>query len=245
MDEYNRGFRGDNGYDGMERPPPVSEAGIAPVQGGPDYQFDERLYNEPNQFYDQRGYQQTDPEFYNQGYGGDGFGNINQQEYYGAVQPVAPPVVQGSVQPPTPTSPPHVEGLSTLVEYLAPETQDAALQWCVDTDTPSVQVLLLSGQEEAFLAALGVQPGGNVDTILRDRLASQRRALGAKGFDNRPAVPVPPPQPAVRAPPQPGGYGGYDGYDGYAASDVYGVGVPYAPPTEFRGDGLNHREYHN
>ena len=34
-----------------------------------------------------------------------------------------------------------VDGLSALLKYLAPETQALALDWCHETDTPSVQVL--------------------------------------------------------------------------------------------------------
>ena len=85
-------------------------------------------------------------------------------------------------------------------------------------------------QEENFMASLGIQPGGNVDTILRDRLAAQRRALGAKGFDAR-SLPLPSPRAAQLD---------------YTYSDTYAPGVPYSPPPpDFRNDGLNHREYHN
>jgi hypothetical protein len=102
--------------------------------------------------------------------------------------------------------PPHVDGLSSLVEYLSLETQEAALQWCIDTDTPSVQVLVLTQQDEEFIASIGAQPGGNIDTILRDRLAAVRRSLGAKGYD-RPRSTVegaarrPPPEGPMRRPP--------------------------------------------
>lgn len=71
----------------------------------------------------------------------------------------------------------RVDGLATLVDYLAPEMQAAALKWCQETDTPSVQVLVLAAQDEAFLAALGVKPKGNTETMLRARLAAVRYAI--------------------------------------------------------------------
>jgi len=71
----------------------------------------------------------------------------------------------------------RINGLAALVDYLAPEMQAAALKWCQETDTPSVQVLVLAAQDEAFLAALGVKPKGNTETMLRARLAAVRYAI--------------------------------------------------------------------
>ena len=44
---------------------------------------------------------------------------------------------------------------------------------------------------DSFLASLGVHRGVNSHTILRDRIASLRRVLGAKSFDRPRAPPVP------------------------------------------------------
>lgn len=136
-------------------------------------------------FYDQF------PDQYDQSgqYGPFGPGNQfgpGNPAYYGTVVPTS----AAATAPPL-DNPPHIEGLSSLVEYLSPETQDAALRYCVETDTPSVQVLVLMGADDSFLASLGVEPGGNTDTILRDRIASLRRGLGAKSFDRPRAPPVP------------------------------------------------------
>jgi hypothetical protein len=130
-------------------------------------------------------------------------------------------------------SPPHIEGLAALVEYLAPEMQDAALQWCLVSDTPSVQLLVLMEQDEAFIAALGVQPGGNADLLLRERLAAVRSLLGANSFDRRTL----PPPPVHYNPSVPGRHGVMGG--AHAPGDIggaYGDG-------EVLADGLNHQNY--
>ena len=67
-----------------------------------------------------------------------------------------------------------VEGLAQLVEYLSPEMQDLALRFCQQTGTPSVEVLVLMGQEEAFIDAVTGREVGNTNTILRDRLMMVR-----------------------------------------------------------------------
>ena len=125
--------------------------------------------------------------------------------------------------------------------------------------TPSVQVLVELGQEDAFVAALGILAGGNVDALLRSRLAAVRYRFGADaalqvGYD-RPPLPT-------------------EGYDRLALygrnpayppeayydypTDSYPAGGPdeYPPEAGYypsRGgasldrsgafDGLNHREY--
>ena len=171
----------------------------------------------------------------------------SNEPYFGSIVPTQGTIVPtpggGAVVPmqssAQPAVPPHVEGLSSLVEYLSPEAQDAALEYCIATDTPSVQVLVLMEQDEAFIAALGAQPGGNIDNILRDRFQALRRALGAKSFDRRPMredrlpMPEPLPPPASAFPPSP--------YP--AVLPQQAVGPPYlAAGTGF--DGLNHGEYH-
>ena len=67
-----------------------------------------------------------------------------------------------------------VEGLVGLVAHLPPRSQTAAYQWCVESDTWSVAVIVELGQEEAILAALGLKPGGNSELIVRKRLSNFR-----------------------------------------------------------------------
>ena len=132
-----------------------------------------------------------------------------------------------------------VDGLADLVEYLPPEKQEAALRWCLDTDTPSVKVLVLMEQDEAFLDALDIQPDGNMLPILRERLDAQRAALGAKGIERGRYSPSyynrgrPPPVPYAPRPPE--GYGGLPppGYDGFGPEVVDRVPPPAYGPAAY------------
>ena len=45
-----------------------------------------------------------------------------------------------------------------------------ALQWCEAEDADSIAVIVLAGQQEAFLDALQLKPGGCNETVVRQRL---------------------------------------------------------------------------
>jgi hypothetical protein len=69
----------------------------------------------------------------------------------------------------------RVSGLADLMQYLGPDVQVAAVKWCEDTD--SVQVIVLTEQEDAFVSALGFKPNGNNAKLLRTRFGEIRDAI--------------------------------------------------------------------
>ena len=69
------------------------------------------------------------------------------------------------------------EGLCALVKFLAPETQAAALAWCIEMDTSSVEVIVAVEADDAFVSALGLKPGGLNMGLVRKRLAAFRDAM--------------------------------------------------------------------
>ena len=71
----------------------------------------------------------------------------------------------------------RVSGLADLMKYLGPDAQVAAVKWCNETDTDSVEVIVLTEQEDAFAAALGFKPNGNNAKLLRTRFGKIRDAI--------------------------------------------------------------------
>ena len=82
--------------------------------------------------------------------------------------------VQVVIDEEKPLHPGELPRLVGLVAHLPPRSQTAAYQWCVESDTWSVAVIVELGQEEAILAALGLKPGGNSELIVRKRLSNFR-----------------------------------------------------------------------
>jgi hypothetical protein len=75
-----------------------------------------------------------------------------------------------------------VDGLNELVANLSPGIQAAALKWCIDTDTSSVEVLVLLDKDDELMTALGLLSGGNNAALLRKRFATVREVLaGGRG----------------------------------------------------------------
>jgi hypothetical protein len=81
--------------------------------------------------------------------------------------------------PPNSSASAGYSGLADLMQYLGPDVladvQVAAVKWCEDTD--SVQVIVLTEQEDAFVSALGFKPNGNNAKLLRTRFGEIRDAI--------------------------------------------------------------------
>ena len=55
--------------------------------------------------------------------------------------------------------------------------QAAAVKWCEETDTDSMEVVVLLDQDDEFVTALSLKPAGNSEVLLRKKLDTLRRSL--------------------------------------------------------------------
>lgn len=70
-----------------------------------------------------------------------------------------------------------IEGLEGLMAGLPAHVKTAAIRWCAETDTGTVQVLLYLRQEEEFIRTLPLKAGGNNEALVRERLVQLRQSM--------------------------------------------------------------------
>ena len=91
------------------------------------------------------------------------------------------------------------------MDLLPAHVQSAALRWCEENEADSVQLILLAGLDDSFVAALGLKAGGAREIVVRRRLDELRSGLalaheadrrtsasqqGAKGSGSSPSAHV-------------------------------------------------------
>ena len=70
-----------------------------------------------------------------------------------------------------------IDGLSSLVAGLPSHIQAAAVKWCEDDEAYSVSLIIEAENDDAFVSALSLKPGGTSEITVRKRLAKARAEL--------------------------------------------------------------------
>ena len=69
--------------------------------------------------------------------------------------------------------------LAAVVGDLPSHLQAAAVKWCEDNEADSVAMVIEAEQDDSFVAALSLKPGGVREICIRKRLATARGGASA------------------------------------------------------------------